>query len=137
MKDIARLVELCSHTERSDVVQASQGKIIEAGGPESEFTWFGQRTLLMRLVFTYKQIMGLVLKYSNRRRPIISVPFWAGRLQGTVMDYLPESIFSISRDQVSSTLRYYSKTLNPLEGISARVGQYCHRGAESGFSATP
>lgn len=35
--DIARLIELCSHTERKDVTQATQGKIIEVGGPEGTY----------------------------------------------------------------------------------------------------
>jgi hypothetical protein len=46
--------------------------------------------------------MELVLKYTNRYRPIVSVPFAVGRLQAGVLERLPESIFSLSRDQVSS-----------------------------------
>ena len=34
--DIARLVELCSHTENAEVVKAVEGNILEAGGPEGE-----------------------------------------------------------------------------------------------------
>lgn len=53
-------------------------------------------------VFTYRQIMELVLKYTNRYRPIVSVPFAVGRLQATILERLPESVLSLSRDQVSS-----------------------------------
>lgn len=53
-------------------------------------------------VFTYRQIMELVLKYTNRYRPIVSVPFAVGRLQASVLERLPESVLSLSRDQVSS-----------------------------------
>ncbi|KIM31355.1 hypothetical protein M408DRAFT_64580 [Serendipita vermifera MAFF 305830] len=84
--DIARLVEICSHTEIPQIKTAVEGKILEAGGPE---------------IFTYKQIMELVLKYTGRWRPIISAPFWVGRMQGMVFEQLPENILSISRDQVS------------------------------------
>ena len=46
--------------------------------------------------------MELVLKYTNRYRPIVSVPFAVGRLQATILERLPESVLSLSRDQVSS-----------------------------------
>jgi hypothetical protein len=55
-------------------------------------------------VVTYRQIMELVLKYTNRYRPIVSVPFAVGRLQATILERLPESVLSLSRDQVSSKL---------------------------------
>ncbi|KAG8853792.1 hypothetical protein FRC20_001160 [Serendipita sp. 405] len=84
--DLARLVELCSHTERSEVKRLVEGKILEAGGPD---------------VFTYKEIMQLVLKYTGRWRPIISAPFWVGNIQGAIFEQLPENILSISRDQIS------------------------------------
>ena len=63
-------------------------------------------------VFTYRQIMELVLKYTNRYRPIVSVPFAVGRLQATILERLPESVLSLSRDQVSSySLSGYLLTL--------------------------
>jgi hypothetical protein len=101
--DIARLVELCSHTENSEVSEIVQGKILEAGGPDGTrrrclFTF----NLSIPLVFTYRQIMELVLKYTGRWRPIVSAPFWVGKLQGTIFEQLPENILSISRDQVGS-----------------------------------
>lgn len=35
--DLARLVEICSHTENSQVTKAVQGKVLEAGGPEGRY----------------------------------------------------------------------------------------------------
>ncbi|PVG02443.1 NAD(P)-binding protein [Serendipita vermifera] len=84
--DVARLVELCSHTERPEVAKLVKGKTVEVGGPE---------------IFTYREIMELVLKYSGRWRPIISMPFGVGKLQGLLFEQLPENILTITRDQVS------------------------------------
>lgn len=44
--------------------------------------------------------MQLVLTLGHRWRPIISLPFWVGLLQGWVLEKLPESIFTLTRDQV-------------------------------------
>lgn len=41
--DLARLVELCSHTERMDVGAMTSGKIIEIGGPDSEVEVLAER----------------------------------------------------------------------------------------------
>jgi NADH dehydrogenase len=101
--DIARLVELCSHTENAEVSRIVQGKILEAGGPDGESVKAPSPLTLNRFpVFTYRQIMELVLKYTGRRRPIVSAPFWVGKLQGAIFEQLPENVLSISRDQVSS-----------------------------------
>jgi hypothetical protein len=37
VRDIARLIELCSYTERKDISEVIQGTIIEAGGPEGTY----------------------------------------------------------------------------------------------------
>jgi hypothetical protein len=68
--------------------------------------------------------MGLVLRYSNRWRPIVSVPFWVGRLQGMIFEQLPENMLSISRDQVSLT-PFLLLCADDSIGVSAGVGQYC------------
>ncbi len=54
-------------------------------------------------VFTYKEIMQLVLKYSGLqgRRLILSLPYWVGMIQGFFLEKLPESLFTVTRDQVS------------------------------------
>jgi hypothetical protein len=45
--------------------------------------------------------MELVLKYSNRWRPIISVPFAVGTVQGLVLEQLPNNLLTVTRSQVS------------------------------------
>jgi len=82
--DIARAVEIVSRDDAS-VRRAVAGKIIEAGGPD---------------VFTYREIMQLVLRYTHRRRPIISLPFAVGKLQGLLLEQLPNNMFTITRAQV-------------------------------------
>ncbi|EJD42989.1 NAD(P)-binding protein [Auricularia subglabra TFB-10046 SS5] len=87
--DIARLVELCARGS-PEISTAVTGKIVEAGGPE---------------VFTYRELMELVLKYSNRRRPILSLPSSIGKFQAYFLERLPPNLFSLTRDQVEQ-LRY-------------------------------
>ena len=47
--------------------------------------------------------MKLTLKYSGRqgRRLIVSLPYWVGMVQGFFLEKLPESMFTVTRDQVS------------------------------------
>ena len=47
--------------------------------------------------------MKLVLKYTGRKRPIISVPYGVGRMQGMLLEKLPPNLFTLTRDQVSSS----------------------------------
>lgn len=82
--DIARLVEIISRDDPK-VRQAVEGKVVEAGGPE---------------VFTYYDMMSLVLEFTGRYRPIISLPYSAGMLQGLVMEKLPENLLTLTRAQV-------------------------------------
>ncbi|KAK4689081.1 hypothetical protein P7C73_g1040, partial [Tremellales sp. Uapishka_1] len=84
--DVARAVEICCRDDRQVLDQVA-GKIIEAGGPE---------------VFTYREIMQLVLKYSGLqgRRLIISLPYWVGMIQGFFLEKLPPSMFTVTRDQI-------------------------------------
>jgi len=90
------------------VVAQVGGKIIEAGGPESESPLPRHNSnrstshLLIGPVFTYREIMQLVLRYSGLqgRRAIISLPYWLGMIQGFFLERLPESIFTVTRDQV-------------------------------------
>ncbi|KAL1748969.1 hypothetical protein HDZ31DRAFT_59856 [Schizophyllum fasciatum] len=87
--DIAKAIEIISRRDR-DIESRVAGKILEAGGPE---------------VFTWREIMELVLKYSGRTRPVISLPFALGKAQGAVLEQLPENLFTVTRDQVE-TLKY-------------------------------
>jgi hypothetical protein len=48
--------------------------------------------------------MQLVLRYTHRRRPIISLPFAAGMLQGLLLERLPHNLFTITRAQASCEL---------------------------------
>ncbi|KAL0951514.1 hypothetical protein HGRIS_008199 [Hohenbuehelia grisea] len=98
--DIARLVEIISRNDQ-EVNDAVAGKIIEAGGPE---------------VFTYREVMELVLKYNHRRRPIVSLPFAVGMLQGAVMQRLPLNLFTVTQDQVEQLKE--DSIVNPLPPAS-------------------
>jgi hypothetical protein len=44
--------------------------------------------------------MELVLKHSNRWRPIVSLPFAVGAAQGFVLEKLPVNLFTVTRAQV-------------------------------------
>jgi len=82
--DVARAVEVITRYDGKSK-DPYRGKIIEAGGPE---------------VFTFREIMELVLKYNRRSRPIISLPLLIGMLQGVVMERLPANLFTVTRDQL-------------------------------------
>lgn len=60
-------------------------------------------------VFTYREIMQLVLRYSGRenRRFILSLPYWVGMLQGWLLEKLPENLFTVTRDQVRLWTAYF------------------------------
>lgn len=47
--------------------------------------------------------MQLTLRYAGLqgRRAIISLPYWVGIIQGFFLEKLPESLFTVTRDQVS------------------------------------
>ncbi|KAJ3750690.1 nucleoside-diphosphate-sugar epimerase [Lentinula detonsa] len=82
--DIARAVEIIARNDPAINAMVG-GKIIECGGPD---------------VLTYKEIMQLVLKHNRRRRPVVSLPFWMGNMQGAVMEQLPVNLFTVTRSQV-------------------------------------
>ncbi len=44
--------------------------------------------------------MKLVLTYTRRTRPIVSIPFAVGKMQGLVLEQLPPNLFTLTRDQV-------------------------------------
>lgn len=46
-------------------------------------------------------MMSLVLKYTERTRPVLSVPYSVGMLQGLILEQLPENLFTLTRAQVS------------------------------------
>ena len=101
--DVARATEICCRDD-AKTVETVGGKVIEAGGPDGECM-----TILVFLasrlieVFTYKEIMQLVLKHTGLqgRRLILSLPYWVGMVQGFFLEKLPETMFTVTRDQVS------------------------------------
>ena len=60
----------------------------------------GFMRLPIPLIHQFRQIMQLVVDHTGRFRPIISVPWKLGELQGEVMQRLPINPFTITRDQV-------------------------------------
>ncbi|KAK7059218.1 hypothetical protein VNI00_001845 [Paramarasmius palmivorus] len=82
--DIARAVEVIARND-SKVNSLVSGKVVEAGGPD---------------VLTYRQIMELVLKYNGRWRPVVSIPFWLGMVQASILERLPHNLFTLTRNQV-------------------------------------
>ncbi|KAJ3556518.1 hypothetical protein NM688_g1983 [Phlebia brevispora] len=63
-------------------------------------------------VFTYRQIMELVLRYTGRRRPIISLPYAVGTLQGLLLEQLPPNLFTLTRAQIEQLKE--DNIVNPL-----------------------
>ena len=63
-------------------------------------------TLTYSEVFTWREIMELVVKYSGRTRPVVSLPFALGKMQGAVLEQLPENLFTVTRDQVRMRPHY-------------------------------
>jgi hypothetical protein len=104
--DIGRLVEIISRSD-PEINSLVSGKIIEAGGPDSK----SSRSLIVSivliilvvLVLTYREIMMLVLKHTNRWRPIVPLPYAIGTLQGFFLEKLPTNLFTITRDQVRNS----------------------------------
>lgn len=76
-------------------------------------------------VLSYRQVMELVLRYSDRSRLILSLPFWVGMLQGTVLEQLPPNLFTVTRSQVCLSLEGVSSLdlmLYVHLGQAARAG---------------
>ncbi|TRM65876.1 hypothetical protein BD626DRAFT_546301 [Schizophyllum amplum] len=99
--DIAKAIEIISRRD-PDIEARVAGKVIEAGGPE---------------VFTWREIMELVLRYNGRSRPVVSLPFAVGKLQGALLEQLPENLFTVTRDQVE-TLKYDNIVNTQPTGLS-------------------
>lgn len=51
-------------------------------------------------MYTYKEIIQLTLDQSGIRRPIISLPWSIGMIQGLFLEKLPPNLFTITRDQI-------------------------------------
>ena len=44
--------------------------------------------------------MQFILETTGRKRPILSLPFTVGVIQGTVLEKLPVNLFTVTRAQV-------------------------------------
>lgn len=67
----------------------ARGKVYELGGPK---------------VYSFKEIMELMLSMTGRRRLLVPVPFWAAMLQASVFQLLPGAPL-LTRDQVRQLRR--------------------------------
>lgn len=61
----------------------NHGKIFELGGPE---------------IYTFRELMQLVLRETNRKRCLVKIPFWAAMIKATFLELLP--VPPLTRDQV-------------------------------------
>ena len=64
------------------------GRIYELGGPQ---------------VFTFAELLALMLRHIRRRRLLLPIPFWLAEIQARVLELLPVPL--LTRDQVQ-LLRY-------------------------------
>lgn len=62
---------------------SAQGRIFELGGPR---------------VYSFKQLMELVMEQTGRRRLLLPIPFWLARLQSMFLELLPKPV--LTEDQV-------------------------------------
>ena len=91
-----------------------------------QFFWWRSHVMsgLMLLVFTYREVMQIVLQYNHRRRPIISLPFQVGVVQGAILEKLPVNLFTITRAQVCSE-DCQSSSANVRLDRTTEIGQHC------------
>lgn len=105
--DLAQAVEIITRND-DKINELVTGKYLDAGGPEGKYAWSWWIALRstynshFSLVFTYRELMQLVLKYNRRTRPIISLPFEVGILQGSILEKLPKNLFTVTKAQVSA-----------------------------------
>jgi len=67
---------------------STAGKTYELGGPE---------------VMTFKEIMQLVLKVTNRRRLLIPLPFALARVQAAFLGLLPNPLLTLDQVRLLKT----------------------------------
>jgi NADH dehydrogenase len=78
----------------SDVGQAAANAAIDVGVPGTIYEIGGPE------VVTFRDILQAVLRYSDRHRLLLPIPFWAMQLQALLTWPLPNSIRPITVDQV-------------------------------------
>lgn len=112
--------------------KASAGQTYELGGPE---------------ILTFRQVLERVLEYTGRKRWLVPVPFWAARLQASVLQWLPsppltpDQVKLLERDNVVSVnARTGRRTLKDLGidpvSVEAIVPGYLERFRAYGEFAT-
>ncbi|SDF56761.1 complex I NDUFA9 subunit family protein [Thalassobaculum litoreum] len=62
---------------------AAKGQTYELGGPE---------------IYSFRELMEMVLKETNRKAKLVNLPFWAASIQATFLELLPSPM--LTRDQV-------------------------------------
>jgi uncharacterized protein YbjT (DUF2867 family) len=80
----------------------SLGKIYELGGPS---------------IYSFKELMDLTMKYAKRRRLLLNLPFWAAKIQASVMELLPNPILTCDQLQllkIDNIVSEKALTLNDL-----------------------
>jgi NADH dehydrogenase len=107
---------------------ARPGTIYEFGGPD---------------VRTFKELMQFVLKTIERKRLLISLPFFLAKMQATILQYLPKPLLTPDQVEllrtdnvVSDAAKTESRTLQGLgiepEPIEAIVPSYLWRFRKTG-----
>jgi NADH dehydrogenase len=104
------------------------GTIYELGGPD---------------VFTFKEILEFILASVERRRLLVPLPFWAAKLQASVLQYLPkppltpDQVELLKHDNVvSDAAKREGRTLEGLgihpRSVAAIVPDYLWRFRKTG-----
>ncbi|KAG8982019.1 hypothetical protein FRC05_000161 [Tulasnella sp. 425] len=106
--DIGRAIEILSRTNDEGVLSETRGLVIQAGGPD---------------VMTYREMMEIILRTTGRSRPILSLPFAVGTLQGALLEKLPENILTVTRSQVEQ-LKLDSVVTEPSQIVPLHGEKY-------------
>ncbi|ACJ00560.1 complex I NDUFA9 subunit family protein [Rhodospirillum centenum] len=75
--------DVCDAVMQALATPDSMGRTYELGGPR---------------VYTFKELMQLVLKETGRYKRLLEIPWWLATLQGAVLEHLPGKM--LTRDQV-------------------------------------
>lgn len=59
-------------------------------------------------------MMSIVLRYTKRSRPILSLPYSVGMLQGMILEQLPPNILTLTRSQVRAPIQLFVKFIRQL-----------------------
>jgi len=94
--DVARAVaHVLAHGETA-------GRIYELGGPK---------------VYTFRELLALILRETGRHNPLVPVPFFIASLKAMVLGLLPSPVLTV--DQVASLKR--DNVVNAREGVGTHL----------------